>query len=820
MIRKFAFKSLMADKLRCCCTIIAMILTSILFSSLFTTVIGIDKAYDYYNIKKTGTDYHFVVKDWALDSESTVNSIRDHGLVGSAGCRTFISYAMNKELNYNVEINYMDEEYAKHSFYGLTGGSMPTKANEVALDTLTIEALGAEKRVGAPVSIDIAVNGEAKTEDFVLSGWFNNNESYSVKVGQVLVSKEFKEQWASLHNGDEARPMDEVGVYLTATYDVEDEAAEILEEVGAGSEVDKVAVNPAYFVDSEGASIGTIAALAGGIAIIILIGYLIIHNIFYISAKRDAKLFGRLKTIGMSNKHLAKFVRTQACCLMIVAVPIGILCGYFMGNKILPFILMQTSMADVANDNVSLKSEMLGILIFSAAFVIITTFVSINGPIRMIKKLSPIESTRIELNGYKSQRKTTDGSKLHKFAFYNILRSKKSLILLVISIALPILLVIISFDALCSFDMDKYLSSMLYTDYTVASANYYKNEYLDFEGNVSALGEDIVNDIKNSDFYENGAVIYGDRATDYTEILNSSLLPDEEYGINVYGTDRFALNEKQFMESGIDLEAFENGSGLIEGCWVDSNGQIYPGTTLYKQGDTVTLKCQDGVTREYTVLGHMNVAMGTLTTKISDSSFMCELYACPEQYKLITNNENIMSMEFDVKKGCEEQARKYMEQLKDDMPFINYESKYSLAEDFASMRKIIRIISILLCTVLTWIAVMNLINVFVSSILVRKKEIAAMKSIGMTRSQLRKMFLWEIFYYNGASYVLAAALSIFLSISVLRWFVNEFSFMSFRVGWEIYPAVLFVILFIGVITVIVTEKKVSKANIVEELKTL
>ena len=820
MIRKFSFKSLMADKLRCCCTIIAMILTSILFSSLFTTVIGIDKAYDYYNIKKTGTDYHFVVKDWAPDSDDAVNRIREHSLVNSAGCRTFLSYAVNEELSYNVEINYMDEEYARHSFYGLTGGTMPSKANEVALDTLTLETLGIKKSVGAPVSIDIAVNDETKTEDFVLSGWFNNNESYSVKIGQVLVSEAYKEQWASLHDSDEARGMDEVGVYLNATYDIEDEAAEILEGAGADSEIEKVAVNPAYFVDSEGASVTTVLALAGGVLVIILIGYLIIHNIFYISAKRDAKLFGRLKTLGMSNRHLAKFVRTQAYCLMIAAVPIGILCGYFMGNKILPFLLMQTSMADVANDNISLKSEMFGILLFSAVFVIITTFVSINGPIRMIKKLSPIESTRIELNGYKSQRKTTDGSKLHKFAFYNILRSKKSLALLVISIALPILLVIVSFDALCSFNMDKYLSSILYTDYTVASANYYKNEYLDFDGNVFAVGEDIVGDIESQDFYDKGTVIYGDRATDYTEILNSSLLPDEEYGINVYGTERFALNEKQFMESDIDLEAFENGSGVIEGCWVDSDGQIYPGTTLYEKGDTVTLKCQDGQTREYTVLGHMNVSMGALTTKISDNSFMCELYFCPEQYKLITNNENIMSMEFNVKKGYEETAENYMKQIKEDMPFINFESKYSLAEDFASMRKIIRIISIILCTVLTWIAVMNLINVFVSSILVRKKEIAAMKSIGMTRSQLRKMFLWEIVYYNGASFVLASLLSVLLSVSALRWFINGFSFMSFRIGWAVYPAILLVILFIGIVTVVVTEKKVSKANIVAELKTL
>jgi putative ABC transport system permease protein len=114
---------------------------------------------------------------------------------------------------------------------------------------------------------------------------------------------------------------------------------------------------------------------------------------------------------------------------------------------------------------------------------------------------------------------------------------------------------------------------------------------------------------------------------------------------------------------------------------------------------------------------------------------------------------------------------------------------------------------------------MNLINVFVSSIMVREKEIATLKSIGMTRGQLRTMLLWEIFYYNGSAFIIAAVLSLIMSPTVFKGVFNEFSFFTFRIGWTVYPAIILVIMFVGVMTVLCVENRISKMNIPEELKT-
>lgn len=819
MIRKLAFRSLMAEKFRCVCTVIAMILTALLFSTLFTTAAGLNNANTYYEFKKLGTTAHAVVKDWDKGFGKEVEAIRDHGLVKKTGCRRFLGYAVNDGLNYNVEVSYMDADEAELDYYTPTSGKLPTEANEIAVDTTTLAALGAEKKIGAPVSIDLDVSGETVTEEFVLSGWFEINKAYPVKIGQVITSEKYCGVWDGKFTNIDFYGKCDISILLSDGYDIEGETEQIFNDAGLEYSPEMISVNPGYNVSNETMSSETMVTLIVGILVIVLIGYLIINNIFYISARKDAKQFGRLKTIGMSNKHLAAFVRTQAFIMLAVAVPLGIVGGYFMGKLILPAILRQTAYDSVADDTVISGGVIALILAAAALFVVITTLVSINGPIRMIKKLSPIESTRIELKGYKSTRKSSDGSKTHKFAKYNILRNKKSLAMLLVSISLPVLLVIVSYDALNSFDMDKYLSTILASDYTVASSDYYKNDYIDNENNVKTLDASVVEEIKNCGFVEDGSIVYGDMANEYASVKEIQIPEGDVYTLDLYGSEEFTIDKSLIIEDNIDMAKFKDGTGIVEGCWLTSEGEIYPGTSQFDQGDTVTITGADGKEHTYTVLGHMNVALGAKKTGISKGGITCELYMNTAQYEQVTGNQNIMSYEFNVKNGMEKEAEKYIKGMTEADSSINYQSKYSLAADFASMKLLVKLICTLLCVVLTFIAVMNLINVFVSSIMVREKEIATLKSIGMTRGQLRKMLFWEIFYYNGTAFIIAAVLSLVLSPTVFKSVFNEFPFLTFRMNWMSYPAIIVVIMFVGIMTVICVENRISKMNIPEELKT-
>ncbi len=761
-----------------------------------------------------------MVKDWDQDLTGSLEVICRNSLVKSAGFRKFLAFAVNEELNYNVEVSFEDEAYADTCFHTLMEGYMPIRADEIVMDTVTMASLNIADEIGAKVTLDLRVGESVVTEEFYLSGWYEANRAFQTKTGQLIVSKSYADIWEDTFAEDilsenSLYGSNEIGVLLKSDKDIEAQAERILIELGVETALDHISVNPAYWAEGYSGMGSILPLLVIGSGIIMLNGYLIINNIFYIAAKKDTKQYGQLKTIGMSNRQLASFVRWQACFLLIVSAPVGAVLGLLVGRALLPTVLSQTNFDAVANDNLFKTGEITTVIVFSVIFILMTTLISVHQPIKMIRKLSPIESVRLELKNYKTERKSSDGNRLYKFAFYNICRNRKSMVLQIISISLPLLLVCISYDIYKSFDMDKYLSTIISSDCNVATGSYYKGEYRSHEGEIQSLHKLIVDEIRESGFVEDGGIVYG--SCDVTDI-NISGGEREAYWLNLYGLGAFQLNDSLLIEDDIDLKPYWDGTGMIEGCWLRDDGTMIPGTFHYNVGDQVTLEDADQNVREYKVLGHINIGLGALDTGISGVNTTYEFYLCPEQYQLLTHNQDIMSYEFNIIDGQEEEAEAFMKKIVTDNHGIDYQSKETLAEEFESMKWLMEVISIFLCGILAFIAIMNLANVFVTSIIVREKEITTLRSIGMTRKQLKMMLTWEVFYYAGAAFGLSGVLSLILSGTVIGDLCNEMSFLTYTMRWESYLFILVGTILVGYVTVLMVESRIGVKNISEQLK--
>ena len=140
MIRKFALKTVVKNKTKSICAVIAMLLTTIMFCTLYTTVMGIHNAQEYSNIKSIGTTGQVVLKDCNEETENAFKKIKENEMVESAGYRQYLADVINEELKYEVEFSYEDASYAEHCFQQLTGGHMPSAMNEVAMDRETMKA--------------------------------------------------------------------------------------------------------------------------------------------------------------------------------------------------------------------------------------------------------------------------------------------------------------------------------------------------------------------------------------------------------------------------------------------------------------------------------------------------------------------------------------------------------------------------------------------------------------------------------------------------------------------------------------------------------
>ena len=78
-------------------------------------------------------------------------------------------------------------------------------------------------------------------------------------------------------------------------------------------------------------------------------GYLLIYNILYVSVVKDVQFYGRLKTIGMTQRQIKRIIYKQAIRISCIGIPIGLLLGAVVSFGIVPYFLnmMYSTNSDV-----------------------------------------------------------------------------------------------------------------------------------------------------------------------------------------------------------------------------------------------------------------------------------------------------------------------------------------------------------------------------------------------------------------------------------------------------------------------------------------
>ena len=122
-IRHLSFKTLMAAKKRNIIAVLAIALTALLFTSLFTIVMSINETNQNYQFRSVGGYAHGAFKDVDEDQIAVLSA---HPDVKAVGVRTVLGLATQGafEKDY-AEVSYMDDNNAKWSFSQPTVGRTP-----------------------------------------------------------------------------------------------------------------------------------------------------------------------------------------------------------------------------------------------------------------------------------------------------------------------------------------------------------------------------------------------------------------------------------------------------------------------------------------------------------------------------------------------------------------------------------------------------------------------------------------------------------------------------------------------------------------------
>ena len=123
-----------------------------------------------------------------------------------------------------------------------------------------------------------------------------------------------------------------------------------------------------------------------------------------------------------------------------------------------------------------------------------------------------------------------------------------------------------------------------------------------------------------------------------------------------------------------------------------------------------------------------------------------------------------------------------------------------------------------LVVILAFIGIMNFFNTTATSVISRKKELALLEVVGMTKKQISKMLVAEGFLYLGGAFVIAVLLIVFGAKQIL---VNTLgTAFFFRLHLTIVPCVFMIPILVGIAYVIPKYQfeKMSRESIVERIR--
>jgi putative ABC transport system permease protein len=834
VITKLSRKSLKANRIRNIFAICAIAMTAILFTTLFTLGIGTVEGVQQAAMRQAGGGGHAVLK---YITNEIFNTVKENPLIKEISYNRMLCDGVeNEELaKRHSELWYMDEAGLRMGFCEPTNGHVPMKENELITDTKTLELLGVEQKVGAPIELLLDIRGEKVKRRFTLAGWWESDPVFN--VGMLVASRAYvdahSEELVNTYKEDYSLA-GTINAYLMFrdSANIQERLYIVMAQSGySWDEKDEnyieSNVNWSYLSASFGMDFGTLVVVISGLILVSLTGYLIIYNIFQISVIRDIRFYGLLKTIGTTGQQLRTMIRRQALYLSFIGIPIGLILGFLLGKCLVPLIVNRSS---YSGSHVVISPNPV-IFIGAAVFALLTVIVSTNRPVKLAGSVSPIEAVHYhEVSGRVKTRlkKTTSGMRMYRMALSNLGRSKKRTTLVILSLSLSLVLFNTVYTLSQSIDMDKFLSKFVDTDFLIANNDYFHNEFFGIGHETS---DSIIHAVEGQKGFLEGGRLYGGRDTgfaveDSTPVEHLNYNEKGHFYAAVFGLEELPLKRLQLIDGELNYEKLLTGEYILEGIQLDDYDQPDLSTKNFEVGEKVVLHNYIGkairfedkeyTKREFTVMGHVAVK----TYSNSDRFYNQYTYYLPaDVYLSMVEKPIVMSYAFNAEDNeaasIEKFLKDYTEYQEMDM---NYSSKYTWMEEFYGLRDMVLLIGGALSLIIGLIGIMNFMNTVLTSIITRRKEFAMLRSIGMTHRQLCNMLCFEGVYYATFTGIFSLGLGTLFSLLIVRNLSKMLWLLSYH--FLIWPLLITlpVLLLLSVLIPRVSLSTTDRISIVEKLR--
>lgn len=833
VIDRLALRSLRGAGARNGIAVAAILLTTALFCALFTIALTLLDTFEQETFRQVGTSAHGGFKNLTtaqMEELAADPRIRAGGgrlMLGTLGGDAFLK-------DYG-EISYMDPDYAAMSFYTPTAGALPAEGTrQLACDTRVLERLGIEPALGAEVPLTFQLGADTGspqtvTDTFTLSGWWEYDAAGSACM--ALVPRSYAEEVLAGYTRQGATDptgMWSLNVLLRSAADIEGSLRAVLADHGyqcddpGGANYVGIGTNWGYLsVRFDSLDLPSLAAMGFVLAVILLTGYLIIYNIFQISVAGDIRRYGLLKTIGTTPRQIRALVRRQALALSLAGIPAGLALGYLLGAALAPTI---RAVLDYQRITISRSPA---IFVLAAVFALGTVLLSCAKPARMAARVSPIEAVRYTEGGGRPPRRRTrrprQGGRPVGMALANLGRSPRKTALAVASLALAVGLLQLTVAVAMGFDLDKYLSNYVLTDFVLGDAAYFRQRTPSCdlsEADAAALRDSgLARDIGGTtgwygaqcfmpekmlrDFLGNFSSEEAvQRTIDAAERDEAGHLA---YTAQLYGLDETALGRVELLEG--DLSALRDPDrNALAAVYAHSDDGVVQWSDNYARvGDVITLRYVDEWEYYNLYTGEAlddpdaldPNQVGRRPASWRDVDY--EVAACisvpvPMSFRSYSGPQfalndrrlardsggspRLLNLCFDTAEGRQADLEDFLDRYVEDTT-LDFESREQYAGEFRQVRGMFLLLGGALSGVVALVGVLNFANALLTSILARRREFAMLQAVGMTGRQLRRMLVTEGLLYAALAGAAALVLCL-LAGAAARTLQDTLWFFTYR----------------------------------------
>ena len=729
----------------------------------------------------------------------------------------------------------------------LIEGDIPKNENEIVISNHVITNGGLDYKVGDIVTFtygsrNIDGNITLANSELVDGEFLTNEGTHTYKIVGIVDRSNFESYSASGYTAftvDVNSDNGNVNLYVmfNKNKNIIKQSEELAKELNYNGDINYNSTLLALYGES---TYGNIMSSMGGMMIIMLslvsIGCIIvIYNSFAISVMERKKEFGLLSSIGATKRQLSHTVFFEAVVVGVIGIILGILGAYIgIGCVIL---IINNLISDMLEYKLHLVTNPLFIII-PVIFMIIVIGVSAFIPSRRASKVSPIEAIR-QNDDIKINKKKIRTSKLvlklfgieGEIALKNIKRNKKKYRVTIVSLFISIVL-FISFSSYMNYTLNTASSVMGEVPYD------YRISYFGDDNNKEEL--DKINEIvKSSDVKE-----YVSYSVGNLSIIGDYTYSDEylDFYKSAYGDDGIkALNNLKYQSIYIlvlDDNSYNKYKKLIgldkdsvillnrfKGVSYGNNKRVNYDIPVINSGDINIKICnfddndEDVDTTKYC---NKNIDNIFVTNKSFD---LIEEFTYMDDFKLIVNKKLYDSIldggtdftQFNIISDNTNNIDKLTKEL-DKYNNVNY---INIKESMKQTNNLILVVKILMygfISLVTLIGVTSVFNTISTSMALRKREFAVLRSIGLTRGGFNKMLFFESLFFGMKSLIFALPVSIGVTILIHYSLADMVSISTIIIPWKAIIISIVSVFIIVLLTMMYSSSKIKKHNIIEQIR--